>query len=629
MTEQEDKMLPEAEGNETFAHLDKPDSAKSEADQEQASENGNAYDTAAALKAVKTIGERPARSEPFEHIWDNANQILVMLIAAVTLFSTILAFLQSDSGSRASENSRNAQTRALLMLQKQVGGLMDTDYEVSLYQAWNEINSLGGMDYRLASEAEEAAEAEQYQESAERYASASSEITQLSSMFHAPYQKESGSAPDLNSYWIDTVTIPQEKVAEERAAYSEISRAWNNKSNAYQMMITLISVTLFLYGLGLTLERWLKGLFTLMGTITLTGIAVWAFVTIIRPVPVYSQEAIDSYIDGFRQLILTSNYEYWSVYQAVPDMADKAIASFDKAIELRPTYAKAYSYKGDACATAAEALMISKGEAARREQITRLAISSYEKANQLKPDDYHTLWNLGWSLYMLGDYERSITYFQKGIELAPQAQLGMRLDIAANLLGMGKKEEGLKQVEEAIKMAADHPTSSDAYYFRQLIRVIPLLKKVRPHDGMDEMVLMVKEASTSLRYRRTVKTGETNAVIGKLSFSLPANADNGEDAQSAAMTSFPAGTDKIQIFFDYSGMKDGELVVMKVYFNGTETPNLNQVIHWKEGQEGTSSSFFVRGLVEHTLAGLNSGDYVVEFYVEGNLKTNGGFTIER
>ncbi len=302
-------------------------------------------------------------------------------------------------------------------------------------------------------------------------------------MFRAPYLLGNSGEPDLNAYWIDAVVIPQEKVAEERAAYSEISRAWSNKTNAYQMMITLISVTLFLFGLGLTLERWLKGLFTLMGTLSLSGIVIWAFLTVIRPVPVYSQESIDAYVEGYRELINTGNYEYWSVYDAVPGMAEKAITSFNKAIELRPTYAKAYSYRGDACATAGEALLLGNGDATKRDELLGLAVSSYEKANELKPDDYHTLWNLGWALYMLGDYPRSITEFEKGIELAPQAQLGMRLDIAANLLGMGKKEEGLKQVDEAIKIASEHPTSSDPYYFRQLARIIGRLKKVRPHDG--------------------------------------------------------------------------------------------------------------------------------------------------
>ncbi len=129
--------------------------ADAESEQEQAAAAGNANDTAAALKAIKKIGRKPARKEPFEHIWDNANHILVMLIAAVTVLSTVLAFLQSDSGSRSSENGRNAQTRALLMLQNQVGGLMDTDYETSLYQTWTEINSLSGMDYRLASETDD------------------------------------------------------------------------------------------------------------------------------------------------------------------------------------------------------------------------------------------------------------------------------------------------------------------------------------------------------------------------------------------------------------------------------------------------------------------------------------------
>jgi len=71
-------------------------------------------------------------------------------------------------------------------------------------------------------------------------------------------------------------------------------------------------------------------------------------------------------------------------------LLEKAIASYDKAIEIKPDYHQAWNNQG-----------VSLGNLGRYEE----AIASYDKAIEIKPD-YHQAWNnRGVSLDDLGRYE--------------------------------------------------------------------------------------------------------------------------------------------------------------------------------------------------------------------------------
>ena len=86
------------------------------------------------------------------------------------------------------------------------------------------------------------------------------------------------------------------------------------------------------------------------------------------------------------------------------DQYAKAIASYDKALEIKPDLHEAWNNRGNAL-----------GNLGRLEE----AIASYDKALEIKPD-YHEAWyNRGYALGNLGLLEDAIASYDKALEIKP------------------------------------------------------------------------------------------------------------------------------------------------------------------------------------------------------------------
>ncbi|MEP1077882.1 tetratricopeptide repeat protein [Leptolyngbya sp. PL-A3] len=82
----------------------------------------------------------------------------------------------------------------------------------------------------------------------------------------------------------------------------------------------------------------------------------------------------------------------------------EAIASYDKALEIKPDLHEAWNNRGNALSALG-----------RKEE----AIASYEKALEIKPDD-HAAWNnRGYALSALGRKEEAIASYEKALEIKP------------------------------------------------------------------------------------------------------------------------------------------------------------------------------------------------------------------
>ena len=89
---------------------------------------------------------------------------------------------------------------------------------------------------------------------------------------------------------------------------------------------------------------------------------------------------------------------------------DRAIADFDRAIQLKPDDAVAYANRGWA--------YDDKGDYDR-------AIADFDRAIQLKPDYADAYAGRGWA-YAKGDYDRAIADYDRAIQLKPDYGLGLR-----------------------------------------------------------------------------------------------------------------------------------------------------------------------------------------------------------
>jgi tetratricopeptide (TPR) repeat protein len=547
----------------------------------------------------------------------------------VAVFGTIVAALQTHANANAVRAVRSAQAHSLLLLKTDVNGLFELTYHLGVVRTWWELGRLDMLAMRRAEESVDDTEVSRLELESERLASASETLIGQSEVFSPPYfDPGSGYWPDLNRYWYDHLVAPRLLAAEQQSVQSEIAQAWSSKGNAYQTVITLIAVTLFLYGLALTLERYLKWGFVALGSGNMGFIAIWTMLTVLLPVPQISADVLQAYVDGYIEAATALQYEYASMHALVPERADQAIAHLNRAIELRPDYGAAYTVRADAYTVKGESLLFGEDDAALRDSSLNSAIADYEQALRLNPDDYHSYWNLGWVLYLLGDYDRAIEATNQAARLAPAKAFGARLVLANNLLGMGKREEGLAECRAAISYAAAHPLSSDAYYFRQAIRNAERLQAVRPHDGLEEVELILKEAFVSLQYRGAAEPAEVRGRLGPLSFGTPTLEQGGIPIHFWMSERFPADTEQVNVLFDYEDLSNGQQVVLKVYLNGVEQPFFNQVVSWQDGVAGHSTRLAVKLPVERSLFGLSPGRYRTEIYLEGNLRATGEFTID-
>jgi tetratricopeptide (TPR) repeat protein len=131
--------------------------------------------------------------------------------------------------------------------------------------------------------------------------------------------------------------------------------------------------------------------------------------------------------------------------QGVRKDYEEAISSYDKAVEIKPDYYEAWYNRG-----------ISLGNLGRYEE----AISSYDKAVEFKPD-YHNAWyNQGISLDNLGRYEEAISSYDKAVEFKPDYHQAWN-NRGISLGNLGRYEEAISSYDEAVEFK---PDDHEAWY---------------------------------------------------------------------------------------------------------------------------------------------------------------------
>ena len=132
---------------------------------------------------------------------------------------------------------------------------------------------------------------------------------------------------------------------------------------------------------------------------------------------------------------------------------DLAIANYDKAIGLKPTFVDAYNNRGAA-----------KGKLGQY----FAAISDFDKAIQLKPDEAKVYYNRGIAKGKLGQYFAAISDFDKAIQLEPdEAKAYYSRGIAKGKLG-----QYFAAISDFDKAIQRKPDLAEAYRQRGLAKIV-------------------------------------------------------------------------------------------------------------------------------------------------------------
>lgn len=309
-------------------------------------------------------------------------KMITMMIATVAIWVAITVYFQNYASTLSEQARRRAQENAIAATKKELNGTIQYSYEwQGAFQTWREIG------WQIT-----AAEQEGDTASVERYSKLQERMTTLSEMLGPNYFDPTIGWPDTNKFEADTYLVESTRLNEIYFAESELGQATDQTADNLVVQITLLTVTLSLYGLSITLKGGVRWLFVIIGS-GIVGICMlwlsWSVIELLSR-PEVNTAAINAYSEGVG---LSYQFKF-----------DEAIAKFNLAIAEKPNYGKAYYQRGFA--------YYDKNDIPS-------AIKDFEAAREAGLEDTSTNWNLGWAYYINGQFQQAIEADERVLTIDP------------------------------------------------------------------------------------------------------------------------------------------------------------------------------------------------------------------
>jgi tetratricopeptide (TPR) repeat protein len=540
-----------------------------------------------------------------------------ILIATVTIMAAVTAFMQTYANSQVGRANRLAQQYSIEATTRRLSGTVQFSYDwQGAFQTWREL------DLQII-----AAQQDGDTATAERYRALRDRIVPLSPLLQAPYFDPQTLWPDPARYEADLYLVEATRAGEHFAAEAALGNAWDEIATGFVVQLTLLAVTLSLYGLSTIITGWVRWLFVLLGSGLALLCMAWLVVSLIWPLPELSDRAIDAYAQG--------------VGLAWQSRQEEAVSQFDQAIADAPGYANAYYERGNA--------FFSLGQ---YEQ----AAADYVAARANGRDDVNVGWNLGWVYYLLGRYDEAIAIDRHVLDLNPTV-VGVRMNLALTLLAQGRfdearadydraLQEAARQVQEARAAGSEPPSSLWYYLDAGSLDLENLLDQMAgtpqpwtqaPPPNLvttelatlqavaQEQVKRIKEHTVALEFHGQPPSAPSSANVSDFQFGQEVSDSQGNFLRYDTSDSFLYGTNDMVVLFDYAGFQDGQHEVWKVYLNGQEDPSLRVVGAWSIGDSGSGAKSISYAYSNVFI--FTPGRYVVELYVDSELLRRGTFRV--
>jgi tetratricopeptide (TPR) repeat protein len=550
-------------------------------------------------------------------------KLIAVLIAVTTVFAGLLAQLEAEAGARDDRAARDAKKASLAAFGQQIRGDAEASYHYyTAFEQYRELETL-----------KEAAEARNDEKSALRYETMGMSLLDTSPLLSgkdpsgkAYFDYENEYEPDLARFQADNYYVGVQTNLQNFKAASKVKDGWDYKSNAYVFHLTLLAVSLFLFGLAGTIATAATRMIFLVSGLVISGLAVaMAASTYFMPVPDLRERegAIAAYAKGMGEIHQGKNKE--------------AIAEFDKAIAASPDYADAYLERGNA------------NLYAETPDLTK-ALADYQKALELDPSNTPVYTEITYCHYALGQFEESIKYCQAGLREQPEnLQLQFQMGLATLAAGREKEardiyQKGLDLAAATVATAKKEGQEPPSEIFANLTEAGDLLdslgqaveakKGTPPPDkvvGKHEEVakaceqLSVQTVSWEMALEGT-GTPPQGALTAKLSNEYFTDTSIPDKPKAAGEGNVFTGSPKqISINFDYEGMKKGQKVVYRTFLNGEELDSWRWEEIWEDDQPGEWEEWLYPAYSEAFR--FEPGSYYVEVFVDYQLALYGNFEV--
>lgn len=547
-------------------------------------------------------------------------KLLAVLIAVVTVIAAILAQLQAEAGNRDDRANRDSKQASVEAFGLQIRGSTQANYHYfTAFEQYRELETLS-----------EAAEKRHDSKAAERYGAMRDRLLDTSPLLSgkdrkgkAYFDSENEYEPDLARFESDSYFVRVQNLIQNFKAASKVKDGWDFKANSYIFHLTLLAVSLFLFGLAATIATaGTRMVFSISGMgITLAAV-VAALQVYLTPVPDLRLQggAIDHYAEGMGL-----------VHQ---ELRKESIAEFDQAISTAPEFSDAYLERGRAY------LYLEKPELDK-------ALADLKKAFELDPSNASLYTELSWCQYLLGDFAESARTCQLGLSDRPD-NLQLIFQLGLNQLVSGDEklaretyQKGLDAaaatVAEAAKNREEAPSQiianldEGSRMLDDLARVLeekkgsPALDKIKgkPEKACEELSNQLASYELALDSSGKSPQGKLAATVEVTGFQDTSGKTPKDPEEGDVFKGSPA---QITMDFDFKGMKKGQKVVYRTFQDGEELESWRWEETWAEDGNGEWEEPLYPEYSESFR--FEPGDYYVEIFVDYHLAAYGNFKVE-
>ena len=557
---------------------------------------------------------------------------VTLLLAGLTFVTSLIVIFNVRASTRSAEAGRDGRILAIRYLTHLDKTEWDLAAEKDVLAFYRELSGLMMQAQAYQGIAPTPGDALFYKLTRERLDRIRGVLAADGELTRPPYFNPQAGGPDLLGYYMDRIYVPAVAILERQEQKKAESAFYGSKSEGFTSGFAVMAVAVFLLTLSLVLGGRIRFFMAGAGSVIVAAVIVLAAFTEARTWHGPAEAAIARLAratgDAARAQIL---FSFDGDPAATLAAARKAQADIDGILAAEPGYTAALQLKARVRTLEGETLFYA-GKAVESRAPLEKAAADYETLIAAGRTPGYNLWSRGYVEFLLGRWDAGATFFERALALLPEQGFALGAVKAAGLLVGAKGDAARAALETAIEFAKAKPLASDAVVFRTIIHNLERIGELRPAAGLPEMIRRMKEAAVSLAVLQSVRPGDEKTALAPPRFVAPVTDKRGDIVDTPPCDAFPKATARAYFLMEFKGMERGQSIVRKIFRRLPERPFwieqllLGRAEHWEGPPEAR-----LLGDVENPIpeAGdvLASGDYRIEYYINGRLKAEGAFKI--
>lgn len=339
-------------------------------------------------------------------------RVVAVIVVLITLFGSVVAYLQAVESNREDRAARDAQRDAVAGLGSQVDASAGFAADLRIgseldVQLQRQAINAGRVDNALSPDAD----TDVHQAAAERHAAVREAIAELTPI--------DPSDPDTIDADFAVGNESADAARLRQAVEADRADDHGGKADSFVAVLTVLAVALFLLGLSLTVQGRSRVVLAAPGVAIAVVCVGWTALISSREVTHVSERAVLAAAEGQR-------------LQDAGDF-DGAITAYDEAIDDSPDFAAAYSRRAGARFLQGSAQIGQTGFISiTSDEALEDALDDLDRALELGADgDVISVADAGFFHFLDGDFERSAQLSEQALDLNDQlAQVWFNLGVA-------------------------------------------------------------------------------------------------------------------------------------------------------------------------------------------------------